>query len=118
MQEEEHDDRMLDIMAPFRPFSYNPMAKSKHQRHDKAPCPEYDFMLESMGVNVFFDKLFMDEQSGWVKKIMRMNGMKTQRGVSKSPRRTRHCRWTKSSGKMRCRVSLNLTSGSKPTTPS
>jgi len=44
LREEEHDDRMLDVMALFRPLSYTPTAESKYQCEDKAIRLEYDFM--------------------------------------------------------------------------
>ena len=62
LREEEHDDRMLDVTALFRPLSYTPTAESKYQCEDKAPRLEYDFMPASTGVNDLCGDFFMENK--------------------------------------------------------
>ena len=62
MQSLEDDERMVHVIALFRPMTYDPFAESKYQRNDEAPHLEYAFMPDCIGPRVLLDNFFVDVQ--------------------------------------------------------
>jgi len=122
LREEEHDDLMLDVIGLFGPLSYTPTAESKYQREDKAPRLEYDFVPASTGVNDLFDDFFMDKKGSGLSDSGQKNdgdewNEDAERCVKIAEKDTL-VSMDQNEWKMLCRVSLNLTSGSRPITSS